>query len=122
LGSPEERLPSSGSVKVPLGMNLVPASPNAVDVSPVDLAAASGSPVMPVASDVRVKLFSFPPVLEDAPTYSVHARVSFVPKSSMGFRREAIHLYRISRRELEKRLSTACSVFFWVRVVARGLS
>ena len=112
LGSPKERLPSSRLVKVPLGMDPISASPNAVVVSLVDSAAASGSPVMSVASDVKVKLFSFPPVLEDAPTYSVHARVSSVPKSSMGFQREAIKLYRISHRELEKRLSIACSIFF----------
>ena len=112
MGSPEERLPSSRLVKAPLGMDLVPTSPKANVVSPVDSALVSGSPVMPVASNVRVKHFSFPPVLEDAPTLSVHAKVSFVPKSTMGFQREAIQLYKISRKELEKRLSIACSVFF----------
>jgi hypothetical protein len=30
----------------------------------------------------------------------------------MGVRREAIQLHRISRKKLEKRLSTACSVYF----------
>ena len=56
------------------------------------------------------KQFSFPPVLEDAPTFSVHAKVSSGSKSTL--RREAIQLYRISRRELEKRLLIACSVYF----------
>ena len=108
LCSLEERLPSSGSDKAPLGMDLDLASPKADAVSPVDFAAASGSPVMPVASFVaRVKQFSFPPALEDAP-----AKVSSVSKSTMGLRREAIQLYRISHRELEKRLLIACSVLF----------
>ena len=82
-------------------MDLDPASPKADAVSLVDSAAASGSPVMLVASIVREKHFSFPLVLEDAPTFSVHAKVSFGSKSTL--QREAIQLYRISRRELEKR-------------------
>jgi hypothetical protein len=70
---------------------------------------------MPIASVARVKHFSFPPVLEDAPTYSAHAKVPSILKSSMGFRREAMQLYRISHRELEKRLFIACFVFFVVK-------
>jgi hypothetical protein len=88
--SPEEQLPSSGSDKAPLDMDLDPASPKADVVSPVDSAAASGSPVMLVASVAWVKQFSFPPILEDAPMYSAHAKVSSVSKSNMGLRREAI--------------------------------
>ena len=42
--------------------------------------------------------------------FSFHAKVSSGSKSTL--RREAIQLYRISRRELEKRLSIACSVYF----------
>jgi hypothetical protein len=57
------------------------------------------------ASVVRGKHFSFPPVLEDAPTFFVHSKGSSGSKSTL--RREAIQLYRISRRELEKRLSIA---------------
>jgi hypothetical protein len=63
-----------------------------------------------VASVVRGKHFSFPPVLEDAPTFSIHSKGSSGSKSTL--RREAIQLYRISHRELEKRLSIACSVYF----------
>ena len=88
LCSSEERLPSSESVKAPLGMDLDPASSKADAVSPVDSIAAFGSPVMLVASVVQGKHFSFPPVLEDAPTFSVHAKVSFGSKSTL--RREAI--------------------------------
>ena len=66
--------------------------------------------VPPDAPAVRGKHFYFPPVLEDAPKFSVHAKGSFGSKSIL--RREAIQLYRISRRELEKRLSIACSSFF----------
>ena len=88
LCSPEERLPSSGSVKAPLGMDLDPASPRVDVVSPVDSTATSGSPVMPVASVARGKQFSFPPVLEDTPTFSVHAKGSSGSKSTL--RREAI--------------------------------
>ena len=96
----------------PPGMDLDPASPKVDVVSLVDFAAASGSSVMSVAFVARVKQFSFPLILEDAPTYSAHAKVSSVSKSTMGLRREAIQLYRISHRELEKRLSIACSVYF----------
>jgi hypothetical protein len=110
LCSSEERLPSSGSVKTLLGMDLDPASSKADAVSPVDSAAASGSSMMLVASVVRGNHFSFPPVLEDAPTFSVHAEVSSGSKSTI--RREAIQLYRISRKKLEKRLLIACSIYF----------
>jgi hypothetical protein len=68
--------------------------------------------VMLVAPVSRVKQFSFPPVLEDAPLNSAYAKVPSISKSSLGLRREAIQLYRISHRELEKRLSIACSVYF----------
>ena len=64
----------------------------------------------PVASVVRGKHFSFPSVLEDAPTFSVHTKGPSGSKSTL--RREAIQLYRISRKELEKRLSIACSLYF----------
>jgi hypothetical protein len=87
---PEEQLPYSGSVKDPLGMDLDPVSPKADAVSLVDSAVASGSVVMLVASVAWVKHFSFTPVLEDAPTYSAHAKVPSIPKSSIVFRREAI--------------------------------
>ena len=46
----EERLPSSGSVKVLLGIGVVLASPKADVISSIDSATASSSPVMPVAS------------------------------------------------------------------------
>ena len=59
-------------------------------------------PVRPIASVAQGKHFSFPPVLEDAPTFSVHTKGSSSSKSTL--RREAIRLYRISRRELKKRL------------------
>jgi hypothetical protein len=63
-----------------------------------------------VLAPMLEKGFSFPLVLENAPTFSVHSKGSSSSKSTL--RREAIQLYRISRRELEKRLSIACSVFF----------
>jgi hypothetical protein len=88
LCSLEEWLPSSGSVKAPLGMDLDPASSKANAVSQVDSTAASSSPMMPVASVVRGKHFPFHPVLEDAPTFFVHAKVSSGSKSTL--RREAI--------------------------------
>jgi hypothetical protein len=142
----KEWLPSSGSDKAPLGMDLNPVldlglDPNPVPdpdpsldpvlvasltslvatISPVirapaSPAAGSGSLVMLVASVSRVKQFSFPPVLEDALMNSAHAKVSSVSKSTLGLRRakdrEAIQLYRKSQRELEKRLSIACSIYF----------
>ena len=49
-------------------------------------------------------------MLEDAPTFSVHAKVSFGSKFTL--QREAIQLYRISCRELKKRLLIACSIYF----------
>jgi hypothetical protein len=67
-------------------------------------------PGRPVASVARGKHFSFLPVLEDAPTFFVHSKGSSGSKSTL--RREAIQLYRISRIELEKRLSIACFVYF----------
>jgi hypothetical protein len=84
--------------------------------APASPAAGSGSLVMLVASVSRVKQFSFLPVLEDALMNSAHAKVSSVSKSTLGLRRakdrEAIQLYRKSQRELEKRLSIACSIYF----------
>jgi hypothetical protein len=90
------------------------------------LEAADGVPaVPPTASDVagcitpldvpivRGKLFLFPPVLEDVSTFAGLAKRSFGSKTTP--RREAIELYRITCRELEHRISTACSVYF-VRV------
>jgi hypothetical protein len=77
-----------------LDPGLVPvlaASPTSLvaTVSPVIRApacptAASSSPVMSVASISRLKQFSFPPVLEDAPLNSAHAKASSVSKSSLG--------------------------------------
>jgi hypothetical protein len=83
-----------------LDLGLVPvlaASPTSLvaTVSPVIRAPACpaadfGAPVMSVAPVLRVKQFSFPPVLEDAPLNSAHAKVPYVSKSSLGLRREAI--------------------------------
>jgi hypothetical protein len=69
--------------------------------------ARTGSITPPV---VRGKFFLFPPVLEDAPTFVGLAKRPFGSKTTS--RREAIQLYRITRRELEHRISTACSVYF----------
>ena len=106
--SPMDSVAASGSPVMPVAS--VAASPKADAVSSVDSAAAFGSPVMLDAFVVRGKQFSFPPVLEDAPMFSVHAKVSSDSKSTL--RRESIQLYRISRRELENRLSIDCSVYF----------
>jgi hypothetical protein len=54
--------------------------------------------------------FVFPPVLEVASTFSSLAKRSFGSKTTP--RREAIQLYRITRRELENRILTACSIYF----------
>ena len=131
----EERLPSFGSDKAPdldlvldlgLGLDLDPglvpvfaasltslvATVSSVIRAPTCLAAASGSLVMFVASVSRVRQFSFPSVLENAPLNFAHAQASFVSRSSLGLRSEAIQLYRVSRRELEKRLLIACFVYF----------
>jgi hypothetical protein len=74
--------------------------------------AAVGSDAAP--SDVPVvqgkQFFFFPPVLEDVPTFAGLAKRSSGPKTAL--RREAIQLYRITRKELEHRISTACSVYF----------
>jgi hypothetical protein len=72
----------------------------------------AGTPVISVdGSVVRGKQFSFPLVISAAaPTFFVPAIVSSGSKFDLC--REAIQLYRISRRELEKRLSIACFVFF----------
>ena len=96
----EERLPSSGSVEAPLSMDLDPASTKAEAASLVDSSDASGSPMMPADSVpveyaaasgspvARGNQFSFPPVLEDAPSFSIHAKGSFGSKSTL--RKEAI--------------------------------
>ena len=56
------------------------------------------------------KCFLFPPVLEDTSTFAGIPKRSFGSKTVP--RREAIQLYRITRKELEHRISTACSVYF----------
>jgi hypothetical protein len=65
----------------------------------------AGTPVISaVDSVVRGNFFSFPLVIfVVAPTFSGPAIVSLGSKSAL--RKDAIQLYRISRRELEKRLS-----------------
>ena len=101
-----------------MGLDLDPVLNSGLDpgsiASPISTrsVAASGSPQLPVDPVSQVKQFSFPPALEDAPINAAHAKVPSVSKSSLGLRREAIQLYRKSRRELENRLSTTCSVYF----------
>ena len=88
--------------------------PTADASNPVTSAAADNPVISAAASMARGKQFSFPPVISAAaPTFSVLAIVSSGSKSSL--QREAIQLYRISHRELKKRLSTACSVYFVVK-------
>ena len=58
----------------------------------------------------RGKFFLFPLDLEDASTFAGLAKRSFGSKTTP--RRDAIQLYRITRRELEHRILTACSVYF----------
>ena len=65
------------------------------------------SPDVPVG---RGKFFLFPPVLEDASMFASLAKRSFGSKTTP--RREVIQLYRITRRELEHKILTACSVYF----------
>jgi hypothetical protein len=62
------------------------------------------------ASIARGNQFSFPSAIMADPTFSVPAIVS--SGSVFDLQREAIQLYRVTRRELEKRLSIACSVYF----------
>jgi hypothetical protein len=99
---------------VAASLKVVAGSPVAADVatagSPVAFAAVDSDAAPPVASVARGKHFYFPLVLEDTPLFSVHAKGSSGSKSTL--RREVIQLYRISHRELEKRLSIACSVYF----------
>jgi hypothetical protein len=64
------------------------------------------SPAIPIG---RGK-FLFPPVLEAASTCVGIVTRPFGSKTAP--RREAIQLYRITRRELEHRISIACSVYF----------
>jgi hypothetical protein len=54
--------------------------------------------------------FLFPPVLEDASMLAGLPKRSFCSKTAP--RREAIQLYRITRKELEHRISTTCSFYF----------
>jgi hypothetical protein len=66
-----------------------------------------------IPSDVpigRGNFFLFPPVLEDAPMFAGFAKRYFGSKTTPI--REAIQLYMITRRELEHRILTACSVYF----------
>ena len=72
--------------------------------------AGAGSITSPVVPDGRGKFFLFPLVLEDAPMFAGLAKRLFGSKTTP--RREAIQLYRITRRELEHRILTACSVYF----------
>ena len=90
------------------------------DASPEAVAGVSAIPPMASAgagcitlSDVligRGNFFLFLPVLKDAPTFADLAKRSFGSKTAP--RREAIQLYRITRRELEHRILTAYSVYF----------
>jgi hypothetical protein len=104
LCSLEEQLPSSGSDKATLGMDLDPVLDLGLGLDPgldpVLIASQTSlvaivslviqAPILTVASVSRVKQFSFPPVLEDALMNSAHAKASFVSKSSLGLQREAI--------------------------------
>jgi hypothetical protein len=63
--------------------------------------------VVPVG---RGKFFLFHSVLEDTPTFAGLAKRPSGSKTTP--RREAIQLYKITRRELEHWISIACSVYF----------
>jgi hypothetical protein len=78
-------------------------------VTPTATAGAGSitSPVVPVG---RGKVFLFPPVLEDATKFAGLAKRLFGSKTTP--RREAIQLYISTYRELEHRISTACSIYF----------
>ena len=78
----------------------------AVPPTAPDEAGCITSPKIPVG---RGK-FLFPLVLKDVSTFASLTKRSFGSKTAP--RREAIQLYRITRRELEHRISTACSVYF----------
>ena len=73
-------------------------------------ASAGAGCITPLDIPVGRGKFLFPPVLEDAPTFVGLAKRSFGSKTIP--RREAIQLYRITRRELEHRILTTCSVYF----------
>jgi hypothetical protein len=79
-------------------------------VVPPTASAGAGCITPPDVPVGRENFFLFPPVLEDAPMFVGLAKRSFGSKTTP--RREAIQLYRITRRELEHRISTACSVYF----------
>jgi hypothetical protein len=104
----------SSVASVAASLNVVAGSSVATGVaivgSPVASAAVDSDAAPPVPSVAPGKHFYFPSVLEDTPMFFVHAKGSSGSKSTL--RREAIQLYRISRRELEKKLSIACSVYF----------
>jgi hypothetical protein len=103
--------------------NVVQSYVPSVAASLEDGVIAAGVPAVPPAastgggcitpSDVPVgrgNFFLFPPDLEDAPTFAGFAKRSFGSKTTL--RREVIQLYWITHRELEHRISTACSVYF----------
>jgi hypothetical protein len=74
------------------------------------MASAGAGCITPLDVLVGRGKFLFPSILEDAPTFAGLAKMSFGSKTTP--RREAIQLYRITCRELEHRISTACSVYF----------
>jgi hypothetical protein len=78
-------------------------------VSPM-ASARAGCITLPNVPVGRGNFFLFPLVLEDAPTFASLAKRSFGSKTTP--RREAIQLYKITRRELKHRILTACSVYF----------
>jgi hypothetical protein len=94
---------ASLGVGSPEAATRVPAVPS---TTPVE-ANCITPPNVPVG---RGKLFLFPPVLEVASTFAGLAKRSFGSKTTP--RKEAIQLYKIIRRELEHRISTACSIYF----------
>jgi hypothetical protein len=81
-----------------------------VPVVPPTVSMTAGCSIPSVVPIVQGNLFLFPPVLEDVSTLVGLVKRSFGSKTTL--RREAIQLYRITRRELKHRISTACSVYF----------
>ena len=61
----------------------------------------------PIAPVARGKHFNFPPVLEDSPSFSILVKRVFWFQV---YSKEESH--SVARRELEKWLSIACSVYF----------
>jgi hypothetical protein len=78
----------------------------AVPPRAIDEAGCIFSPAIPIG---RGK-FLFPLVVEAAPTCVGIVKRSFGSKTAP--RSEAIQLYRITCRELEHRISIACSIYF----------